>query len=356
VAAVAAVLLVASCTDSGSGNDHGGASSSTSAPGPQYYAFAGESDLMIATGSKIIHRVAAANVDSVNWTHDGRYVFAVDRPFGGDNVDQLVAVDVATGKTVVRRCDCISAAAIGPSDIMFIDRKGRANRLDLSDRSSKAEPVPFTLPAGIVARQVFNGAGDVLPLFATAGGEFDNTRGVVYEFLADGTGRLLHDLPEAYDLTLIVARETPTGVQYLYSAIESQGDCAHPGPVFLTDPVTRESVATDVTVIRKGPADNGTDVGLTDAWWGADGELYGQLQSWICTPEGGTPVTRTQVFKLVANRWVVHDPKTMKFRDLRSGERLVLTTNSTLYLETGGTRAQIAEDVSLVEPQPQTGR
>ncbi|GIE28495.1 hypothetical protein Ait01nite_015400 [Actinoplanes italicus] len=349
-------MLVASCTGSASGKERAGAPPLTSAPAAQHYAFADDSHLMIATGDRIVHRIPAANVAGIDWTHDGRYVFALDRPLTGDGADQIIAADVATGETVTRRCDCISAAAVGPSDILFIDRQGRANRLDLSDRSSKAEPASFTMPAGLVARQVFDGAGDVLPLLATASADFDNTSGALYEYTAAGTARLLRDLPQVYDLSMIVARETSSGVQYLYSAIEVQGDCAHPGPVFLTDPVTRESVPTDVTVIREGPAGNGTDVGLSDAWWGADGSLYGRLQSWICSPEGGTPVTPAQVFKLAGNRWVTHDPQALTFRDLRSGERLVVSTDSTLYLETGGTRARIAEDVTLVEPQPPAGR
>lgn len=358
IAAIVAAGLLAACTAGASGKRAARPPADSRTPaGAQLYAFAGQEGLAVAQGERILHRAAAASVLEVQWTRDGRFAFAVDRADGGAAVDQIVALDAATGATIVRRCDCMSAAAVGGSDILWIDQKGRANRLSLADRSVEAHGITIAMPQGVIPQQVFTGVGGTYPMLATTrGSEWDDRSGALYEVQADGSGRLLRDLQSVNNVTLMVAHAGPQGVQYLYGVIIGQGDCAHPGPVYLTDPQSREGVATDVTEVLGGQSPEVADAAISDGWWGADGVVYGTLSSWICDPNGGTTVKAPQIWKLDGRRWVPFDTAAVSFRDLPSGGRLMVDTERVLYLQTATGRVRIAAGIRSVEPQPSTGR
>nr|QEO74590.1 hypothetical protein [uncultured bacterium] len=304
------------------------------------------------------------------WSRDGRHVATVswnceDDGLGPPNQADNRLLILNTLTPTVRRvtCGCSKVAAIDGSRMAFVNHQGKAFILDLAaDAGVKAWNVH--LPAGLYARETLAGVTGSVLLYATRAkpgtdqyaDPYDSDSGALLTVGTDGRSTLLRDLEEVYSVNVVAASadHAPGGPRFVYTTIESFGDCAHPGKIWVADLTGSKQVATNTDALTA----NGGEAFMTDAWWGANGNLFATLSTTLCDPLGGKPIVKPSLWRLDDERWVSIDKGPLTYvRQLNAATKVVVIDNGDLYVErNGGPGTKLASEVNGIEAPPHQGR
>ncbi|MBB5868429.1 hypothetical protein F4553_001808 [Allocatelliglobosispora scoriae] len=318
-------------------------------PRSSIYAFAGTKAFGVGEAGKVLYQATSGTWSEPQWTQKGRYAAAVSRTLNAKDA-RLAVIDSQTGKVINIRCGCGSVALVGDSIAVWADEKGQLFQLDITS-AGVARKLNVSLPQG-TPRLAAAGTNDTFLLIASDAPDGDNGKGAAYSVKLDGSKTLVRDLPEVSTLQFAAARAGGgEGARWAYQVIESQGDCAHPGPILVVDDAGA-ATTPDVTDLLGGKTAEEVDVAVLSAWWEPDGRLFAVMQSWICDPSGGTPVVKASLWRLDGGKWLaVEQPALRLEHDLAADTKIVLTDDDKLTLETSSGSTPIAADVlSVVLP------
>ncbi|MGI5246056.1 hypothetical protein [Dactylosporangium sp. CA-139066] len=237
-------------------------------------------------------------------------------------------------------------ATLDGARVGWVDDYGRTHLVDLASNGAPTA-WPVRLPAGVYARSAVTGADGLAMLQATRTapgsrgyeGREESGAGAVLLAQADGTVRIVEELSE-----LVQVSAAAGGHRFVYNSVESFGDCAHPGPIWLVD-ADGKKIKTDTAALGGHDA----DVFLEDAAWAPDGQLYATLATSVCDPRGGAPQVAPSLWRLDGNRWVSAGGGRVDYvRQYKAGTRMIVT-GGVLWLERAGKRTRVATDVHAAE-------
>jgi hypothetical protein len=159
--------------------------------------------------------------------------------------------------------------------------------------------------------------------------------------------KVLQRFDQPVGVTAAGGRSTASGPQFVFGTIDVQGDCGHPGPVWLTDQTGNHKMKTDTSAIAKGG-----EVFLGDVWMSPQGQIMATLSSSICNPSGGTIATPASLWRLDGQKWVSVDRGPLAYvRQLPDSDKAVVTSGD-LYVERNGKGTRIAREVYAIAVPP----
>jgi len=340
----------------------------TSAPPPEppAYAFATAEGFGVARGERIIGE-AAGDFDSFTgtprpaFTADGRFAF-LTAP------DGIVVLDVATGRARTVPCGgCPQVVPVDDARVAWLDMTLNLVVLDLAVPRPTPSSVPVTLP-GHTADELAVGpyqsapgtlAGRPDAVLASVAWEPSAYAGpeTLYLIGLDGTVRELGTTDGNVGVGSGVF--SPDGRTIAYRATSHGSACHETSALVLVDVATAEHrISLTADVLGGHTGIDGSFV--RDIWYDAEGGLNAIFYSWRCSPaydrERVHPMTR---MRLEAAHWSASggDPVLAAHplgddADLVLAEPAPQARGGTLYLETGGRRTPVADQVLAIAVAP----